>query len=450
MDARKHKSPVGFVPPHVLAQTSPDAPLAVACSGGADSVALLHILKKTYAGALCAIHVHHGIRGAEADRDADFCRALCARLDVPCTVLYVDVPALAEKNGMGLESAAREARYEALLAEMKQRGIPLLATAHHADDQLETMLQHLLRGAGTRGLCGIPALRALADGYAVVRPLLQMTKAQILDYCKENGLDFVVDSTNEEPCCPRNRLRAAVMPVLRELWPAGAARAARAAAALAEDEAYLHGLAAEFCSREGDAPRVAALSALPRPIFVRVMQILLPIPPEAVHIDALWALVQSPAPHKSLSLPCACVRIEQERFTVCREAREAVADYEMPLVTGVHPLPDGIGVAVLADKGTNCIPDGMNVYRYETRIDFCSATIKGGLLLRNRRAGDRILAGKCRKVVRKLPSMAKLPLDVRERMPLLCDGDGVFAVPFGPLRDGAKKGADQTLYLFFN
>ncbi len=442
--------PLGYVSPHVLAAAAPDAPLAVALSGGADSVALLHLLKTQETGALFAIHVHHGIRGEEADRDADFCRALCENFGVPLSVLHVDVPTLAAENGLGLESAARAARYEALAAEMKQKNIPLLVTAHHADDQLETLLQNLLRGAGTRGLCGIPAVRVLADGALVVRPLLQMTKQQILDYCTANGLDFVTDSTNGEPCCPRNRLRAEVIPVLRELWPAGASRAARAAASLAEDEAYLRSLAADLLAREGEAPRVSALAALPRPVFVRVMQQMLPMPPEAAHIDALWELISAPAPHKALSLPHACVRIEQGRFTVREDAPREIADYEIPLREGVTCLPDGIGVAVLADKAENYIPDGMNIYRYETRIDFCSAIMKGSAVLRNRRAGDRILSGKCHKSVRKLPAMAAFPLDVRERMPLLCDGEGVLAVPFGPVRDGAKKNADKTLYLFFN
>ena len=444
----KKASLTGYTPPHVLAGLAPDVPLAVACSGGADSVALLHILKTRYKGALCAMHVHHGIRGAEADRDAAFCRALCERLDVPFVLLCVDVPALAAADGLGLESAARVARYEALATEMKKRKIPLLATAHHADDQLETMLQHLLRGAGTRGLCGIPAVRALEGNALVVRPLLQMTKAQILDYCAAKGLDFVTDSTNETPCCPRNRLRAEVIPVLRELWPAGASRAARAAASLAEDEAYLRGLAEDFLAREGNEPCVSALAALPRPVFARVVQLLLPMPPEAVHIGALWELVCSPRPHKSLSLPCACVQIEQGRLVVCEDGSLEVADYEIPLAEGVNALP--CGVAVLGAFGENCPIEGTNIYRYATRVDLSRATIKGTPVLRNRRAGDRILSGKCHKSVRKLPSMAKFSLQTRERMPLLCDGEGVLAVPFGPVRDGAKKNADATLYLFFN
>ena len=438
----------GYTPPHLLAGLAPDVPLAVALSGGADSVALLHMLHTWHKGPLCAIHVHHGIRGAEADRDAEFCRALCAQLDVPFALRRVDVPALAAAGGMGLESAAREARYEALAAFLKEEGIALLATAHHADDQLETMLQHLLRGAGTRGLCGIPAVRPL-DGGLVVRPLLQLTKQQILDYCAQNALDFVTDSTNSEPCCPRNRLRAEVMPVLAALWPAGAARAARCAASLAEDEAYLALLAAEFLEREGNTPSVTALAALPRPILVRVMQRLLPMPPEAVHIEAIAALLQSPRPHAALSLPSARVQIEQGALCVLPCEEMQVGDYEIPLREGENPLPEGLGLAVLAAFGENYTPSGTNVYKYATRVDFCSAMMKGNPLLRNRRAGDRILVGGMHKTVRKLPCMAGLAPEVRARMPLLCDEVGVLAVPFGPVRDGGAKHPDKSLYLFF-
>ena len=177
----KHASALkGFRQPHLLAGMPADTPVAVALSGGADSVALLLLLRDR--PGLCAVHVHHGIRGAEADRDLAFCRALTARLSVPLYELFVDAPARAREMGESLETAAREARYAAMSALLAEKSIPLLATAHHADDQLETMLQHLLRGSGTRGLCGIPARRSLADGILVVRPLLAVPKADILAF----------------------------------------------------------------------------------------------------------------------------------------------------------------------------------------------------------------------------------------------------------------------------
>ena len=445
--SRQATLPAAFRPPWALAGLPQGTPVAVALSGGADSVALLHMLLQA-GGPLSALHVHHGIRGAEADRDADFCRDLTEKLGVPLTVIRLDVPALAAERGVGLETAAREARYRAFADYMKEHDVPLLATAHHADDQLETLLQNLLRGSGRRGLCGIPACRPLGSGF-VVRPLLQVSKAQIRAYCEENHLAYVTDSTNEEPVCPRNRLRSDVLPVLAELWPAGAVCAARCAAALSDDEAYLSELARDFSAREGQTPRIEALAALPRPIFVRVMQSLLPCPPEAVHIEALARLVREGKPNASLSLPAARVQVRNGRLVVLVEPPLPAADYEITLRDGENKLPGGLGVAVLTDYGEE-IPLEKDRYAYAATVEFSSAAVCGTLTLRNRRAGDRILAGKRHKAVRKLPSMSAFSPEERARMPLLCDADGVLAVPFGPVRDGAGKAPDKTLYLFFD
>ena len=231
-----HNLPDGFCHPHVLAGVDASSCVAVAFSGGADSVALLHMLATATDARLTAVHVHHGIRGEEADRDAAFCERFAASLQIPFTLIRVDVPALAAVQKSGLETAAREARYAALSTYLEENKIPLLATAHHADDQLETLLQNLLRGSGLRGLCGIPVCRPLGSAL-VTRPLLQLTKAQLLEYCAQNGLEYVTDSTNTEGCCPRNRLRLEVLPILEEIRHGASAAAARCAASLAEDEA---------------------------------------------------------------------------------------------------------------------------------------------------------------------------------------------------------------------
>ncbi len=441
------KLPTGFVCPWQLAGLPADTPVAVAFSGGADSVALLHMLKAVAKAPITAIHVHHGIRGEEADRDAAFCRDFAKAQGVAFALVHVDVPALAAKSGRGLETVAREARYQAIAGEISARDIPLLVTAHHADDQLETMLQNLLRGAGLRGLCGIPARRELGDA-TVARPLLQIPKATLLQYCADNALPFVTDSSNLQPCCARNRVRLEVLPVLAELWPAGSERAAQAAALIAEDEAYLAGLAADFLQKEGDAPTVAALAALPRPILVRVLQQLLPKPPEAVHIAALHALLQKAQPHASLSLPGCRVGIEGGRLHVYAEQPPEIAAYHIPLSDKQTPLPNGLAVLCALGDPPPSVPDGS--YAYAARIDFCAAAATGTLHLRPRKRGERILHGGMHKAVRKLPCMAGFSPDQRARLPLLCDDGGVLAIPFGPVRDGAAKPKDTSLYLFFN
>ena len=446
--------PPGFKDPRALAGSPTDAPLCVALSGGADSVALLSLLAAD--AHVCAVHVHHGIRGAEADRDADFCRALAKRLGVPLPVLSIAAPALARSRGVSLETAARDGRYEAITEHLKKENVPLLVTAHHADDQLETILQHLLRGSGLSGLCGIPACRPLGDGVLVARPLLTVTRAALRDYLAAAELAHVEDSSNSEGCCTRNRLRLEVLPVLSELYPAGIEAAARCAELLSEDEAYLDSLATDFIQKEGNEPHLSALAALPRPIFARVMRKLLPSPPERVHIEALAAFCQKATPHASLSLPSATVAAEGGKLTAVREPG-SFADYEVVLSEGETPLPAVDGLAIVVRNGENCEIRPNNVYKYATRLSFCSAIINGKLSVRNRRAGDRIRSGGMHKAVRRLSGQEHLPLSVRGRMPLLADDSGILAIPFtaprAVLRDGAlKKGAprDLTVYLFFN
>ena len=199
----------------MLPFTLPDSPsYAVAFSGGADSRLLLELTVRALLGRLgeegrsrvIALHLHHGIRGKEADRDLAFCEEVCEGLGVELIAERVNIPAMAKELGESLETAARKARYDFFGRVMDERGIGILLTAHHADDNLETVLAQLIRGSGTRGMRGIPTTRML--GYwtdkqikLVHRPLLDFTKRDILAACEELGLDFVTDSTNLETDC---------------------------------------------------------------------------------------------------------------------------------------------------------------------------------------------------------------------------------------------------------
>lgn len=440
--------PSGFRDPRALAALPADTPLAVALSGGPDSVALLAMLAD--AGNVVALHVHHGIRGAEADRDEQFSAELAATLGVPFAALHVDAPKLAREKKISLETAAREARYAALTDHLTTHGIPLLVTAHHADDQLETLLQHLIRGSGRRGLCGIPACRALADGIFVARPLLEVTREELRDYLAARELPFVTDSTNDEDCCTRNHLRHAVLPALTERYPAAAKNAARCAATLAEDEAFLSRLAADFLKTEGNTPRLAALAALPAPIFARVARLLLPTAPEQVHLAALRDFCANAARHATLSLSQCTVREVNGCLTVEREKPTETGDYCIALEKGENPIPEIGALVVLCQKGEKIPHIDLNLYKYTTHLSLSSAMIQGKICLRPRRAGDRILHGGMHKAVRRLAGLSFLPPHVRARMPLLTDDGGVLAVPFAHTRDGAEKNPDLTVYFYFN
>ncbi len=196
--------------PHPACVPHLSGAVAVGLSGGRDSVALLHVLLQQ-GSHVHACHVHHGIRAEEADADAEFCRHLCERLGVSFELHRVDVPALARQQKVSLETAARSARREILAAAAKRSGSPVVALAHHADDQAETVLFRLARGAaGLRGMTPVHA----AQGTLWLRPLLGYRRADITQYLLERGESWVEDTTNTVPDVARNRIRLEVLPAL--------------------------------------------------------------------------------------------------------------------------------------------------------------------------------------------------------------------------------------------
>jgi tRNA(Ile)-lysidine synthase len=210
----------------------------IAFSGGLDSTVLLHLLahlaKSESLPALNAIHVHHGLQAA-ADAWPDHCRAVCTALGVPLQVVRVQV-----QPGASLERAAREARYQAFNQALQANEV--LLTAQHRDDQAETLLFRLLRGAGVRGLSGMPHQRPLGEGH-LFRPLLDVTRAQLEAYASEHDLSWIEDPSNQDRQYSRNYLRHQVFPELTRRWPQALATMARSAAHLSEAQGLLVELA---------------------------------------------------------------------------------------------------------------------------------------------------------------------------------------------------------------
>jgi tRNA(Ile)-lysidine synthase len=210
----------------------------IAFSGGLDSTVLLHLLahlaKTQSLPALCAIHVHHGLQ-AVADAWPAHCQSVCAALGVPLEVAHVQV-----QPGASLERAARDARYGAFIEATHANEV--LLTAQHRDDQAETLLFRLLRGAGVRGLSGMPAERALGGGH-LVRPLLGVTRQELEAYAAEHQLSWIEDPSNQDRQFSRNYLRHQVFPVLTERWPQAVATIARSAGHLREAQGLLDELA---------------------------------------------------------------------------------------------------------------------------------------------------------------------------------------------------------------
>jgi len=220
------------------------ARVVVAVSGGADSLALLlalaamaHRSRRSGAPSPIAVHVDHRLR-AESAADARFVRREATRVGIPVEIVEIDVAEARRRRSENLEAAARRLRYDALRDAALRHGCSAIVTAHHADDQLETIIMNLCRGCGPTALAGMPWRRPLLadepDGIALVRPLLGSSRAECRALCRVAGRRWRHDATNDDVARTRARLRAEVLPVLDDLWPGCAVRASKAADLLRE------------------------------------------------------------------------------------------------------------------------------------------------------------------------------------------------------------------------
>jgi tRNA(Ile)-lysidine synthase len=236
------------LPSAELARSLQGRRVVVGLSGGMDSVVLLHLLKNL--PRVSALHVHHGL-SSNADAWARFCRRLCKAWGVPLTVRKVEV----RKARKGLEAAAREARYAAFAKKKAE----VIALAHHLDDQAETVLMNLLRGAGPRGASGMPALAPFQGGL-LARPLLDVPRQALVDYARLHGLEWIEDESNADPALTRNFLRHRVGPLLEQRFPQWKRALARAAQHFARKESRAQDLLRAWLREQGlKAPSEAKL-----------------------------------------------------------------------------------------------------------------------------------------------------------------------------------------------
>ena len=426
-----------------LAGLSPGSALVCAVSGGADSVALLHCLwalSEELGFSLSAAHFNHCLRGEESDGDEAFVRYLCKQWGVPLAVGRGDAAKRARETGESLEEAARALRHGFLSA---QPGI--IATAHNADDQVETVLINLLRGTGLKGLCGMEPRTA-----RMIRPLLTVTRAEILAYLQKNGLSWREDSSNFEDDALRNRLRHHVIPLFRQENPSLAATVARSTAILRRDEGHLEQETAALlhkAARDGgwDVP---ILSRAPEALKTRALrQILGGSKPAAVHVAAMEALLQSTHGSSEIALP---------------GNRLARREYDL---LSIVPAEDPVFSPVTLRPGEGAYLPGAKLWVslgapeiLEKDVDFlstfalnCDMMEKNlQLTIRPRQPGDALRLPGGTRSLKRLMIDRKIPASMRERLPVAADGRGVAAVyGLGCARDRRAAPGQRAVVLRF-
>jgi tRNA(Ile)-lysidine synthase len=397
--------------------TGVGAPLCVALSGGGDSTALLHALASMDAvrqAGLRAVHVDHGLH-PDSDSWAQRCRQLCAALDVPVSIHPVAVDSV----GCGIEAAARQARYNALAAELAP-GERLL-TAHHADDQAETVLLKLMRGAGPHGLAGMRALRPLGSG-VLWRPLLTLPRTVLRDYLDAHGLAAIDDPANADPALARSYVRHTIVPALQRHWPR-AGRVLAQAAALQRDTADfidLHVAEALSRLRAANASLDAAgwrrlHAGLRTPLLEQWLHAQhLPAPTAAQRMQLERQIVEA-APDRvpEVRWPGARVHLWRGRLHAEPAFADPPDDWQAAWESGTLDLPPGCG---RLHWQTDTAPSGQTPP--EPPVLQVRLGVRG---VRLKPAGDRHT-----RELRDLFQQAAVPPWVRRRCPLLYADDGTL------------------------
>ena len=416
---------------------SPGDRVLVGVSGGPDSVCLLHILnrcRKDMALSLHVVHINHGIRKRESKREEKFVSHLAGRMGLPITVKSLDVPSYARRKKLTVEEAARDMRYSALEQLAGKLNAKKIALGHTASDQVETVLMHLLRGSGPQGLSGIPPVRKLGST-AVVRPLIEVNREEILNYLKKNKLTFCLDSSNRKTEYFRNRIRLKLLPLLRKNYNENIDGALlRLSEILKEENAYwervVERVLGKVVSWEAEKILIDFKRFLRYNVIVqrRVLYRLFGGIVSLSQIEAIRSLAQKSSQGKRVYLGKRfSVRKEGDFLIFSSSPERRFKKFNYPLrVPGKNEI-EGLDLTLntrivdfrpVSDKGAN------TAYFDVDKINFKK------LLLRNRREGDRFRPFGLRGT-KKLSDFfidRKIPRRLRDRVPLLVEGEDILWV----------------------
>ncbi len=388
------------------------ATVVAAVSGGSDSMAMLEILnrvKNNYGINLCVAHVNHCLRGESADCDERFVRQTCDRMGLEFHLLRVDVAAVAKEKGMGFEECARQIRYD-FFNSIGEKVI--IATAHNLSDRTETMLFNLTRGSALRGLCSIPATR---DN--IIRPLIDCTKDEITEYCRNNSIEYMTDETNSDVMYSRNRIRHNVISELRKINSSFEACVLRCINSLNDDEEYLSSLAHDAVkeSKCGSGYDVKALLKCSVPVLKRAVIVIVEneagITPEYRSLENIIEIMRIGGSVQINGGITVRVRKGMLDFP-CSETKKVNIYIETEIVN----IDETNNLQFFSNQGL------------EFYLDYDK--ILGKVILRDREEGDKIsLASRgCTKSLKKLFNELSVPPEKRNSVALVADDNGLLIV----------------------
>ena len=429
----------------------------VGFSGGADSSCLLRLLCDRYSGTrvkLVAAHVNHMIRGEEADRDEEFCRKTAEGLNVPFYSVRCDVPAYAKENGMGLEEAARNIRYaffgdisEKLTA--KRDGV-VIATAHNSSDNLESVIMNMLRGAGLHGMSGISPIR---DG-RIIRPLIKDSGEDIRDWCRENGVDYVIDRTNSETDCTRNYIRHKIVPLMREICSSPENQITRMTSLLREDDAFLDNEAKSLI----DTGRIdrRLLNGSVKAVASRAVMCLYSMQREndgtlsEGHIADILRAASEKDGYSEISVPGNMKTIidrDAVYFVRNDTDKENCSETVFEYSGGEATFDNGLWKLSFSDT----LPEkAKNIGDITLLRSFDYDKIKGTIKIRYKVDGDSYVYGGHTHKVKKIFTDAKLSEREKNLTPLIMDDNGIVYIPGFRTRDGmrwSEETGHRVIYL---
>ena len=392
-------------------------------SGGADSVAMLHCLhtlEQDLDIRVEAAHFNHLLRGEESQGDQDFVISFCKERKIPLHLGQENVAAYGKDRKLGIEEAARQCRY-AFFSTLKGK----IATAHTADDNAETVLMHLLRGSGLRGLCGIAPL---SDG--LCRPLLCVDREEVLEYLQSQGLSYREDSSNKDLSFTRNRLRHTLLPLLREEQPRLSQQILKQRALLRAEDELLDEMASAYVRRNPDGTfSVPPLLTASDPLQKRALRLIvgefLPQDLSLVHICALQKLLIDPCPSGSVDLPTGLqARRSYDSLSFSREEVGSFAPCTLQ-IPGITELQEA-GLRISCEVQKKLTEKTNTPFHFAVKYDI---VWQNRIRLRPRQVGDRLrLPNGHSKSLKKLMIEKKLPQRQRASLPVFLLEEEIMAV----------------------